>query len=200
MHQKSADGWPQPGPQPRPQPQPQPGEEPWLRGTHLEFEPVVRSLIYSIEMAREDVAKWCGSLGDAEIHAQPFHLPSVGSQLRHMAGSLNRLLTYAEGHSLSDEQRAAHSAERDPQGSAKAVFEEFAQGLDRGLRRLEVLAGQPLETTVKIGRRELPTTRAGLLIHVAEHMQRHVGQAITTAKVVLAQGGTGLGESSQEKA
>ena len=61
-------------------------EEPWLRGTHLEIEPVVRSLIYSIEMAREDIAKWCGSLDDAEIHAQPFHLPSVGFQLRHMAG------------------------------------------------------------------------------------------------------------------
>ena len=49
-------------------------EEPWLRGTHPEIEPVVRSLIYSIEMAREDIAKWCGSLDDAEIHAQPFAL------------------------------------------------------------------------------------------------------------------------------
>lgn len=161
-------------------------EEPWLRGTHLEIEPVVRSLIYSIEMAREDIAKWCGSLDDAEIHAQPFHLPSVGFQLRHMAGSLNRLLTYAEGHPLSDGQRAAYSAEGEPQGSREAVFEEFAQGLDRALRRLEALAGQPLEAIVKIGRRALPTTRAGLLIHVAEHMQRHVGQAITTTKVVLA--------------
>jgi hypothetical protein len=35
---------------------------------------------------------------------------------------------------------------------------------------------------------------------VAEHLQRHVGQVITTAKVVLAQGGTGSGESRQEKA
>jgi uncharacterized damage-inducible protein DinB len=161
-------------------------EEPWLRGTHLEIEPVVRSLIYSIEMAREDIAKWCGNLDDAEIHAQPFHLPSVGFQLRHMVGSLNRLLTYAEGHALSDGQRAAHSAEGEPQGSAEAVFEEFAQGLDHALRRLEALAGQPLEAIVKIGRRALPTTRAGLLIHVAEHMQRHVGQAITTTKVVIA--------------
>jgi uncharacterized damage-inducible protein DinB len=172
--------------------QPQSEEEPWLRGTHLESEPVVRSLIYSIEMAREDIAKWCGGLDDAEIHTQPFHLPSVSSHLRHMAGSLNRLLTYAEGRALSDEQRAAHAAERDLRGSAEAVFEEFVQGLDRGLLRAKALAGQPLEATVKIGRRELPTTRAGLLIHVAEHLQRHVGQAITTTKVVLAQRGADL--------
>jgi hypothetical protein len=30
----------------------------------------------------------------------------------------------------------------------------------------------------------------GLLSHIAEHTQRHVGQAITTAKLVGAQGGT----------
>jgi len=30
----------------------------------------------------------------------------------------------------------------------------------------------------------LPTTIAGLLIHCADHTQRHVGQMITTVKVV----------------
>jgi len=29
----------------------------------------------------------------------------------------------------------------------------------------------------------------GLLVHVAEHTQRHVGQAITTAKIVVAKRG-----------
>lgn len=38
-----------------------------------------------------------------------------------------------------------------------------------------------------MGKKRLPTTVAGLLVHVADHTQRHVGQAITTAKVVLAQ-------------
>jgi uncharacterized damage-inducible protein DinB len=32
----------------------------------------------------------------------------------------------------------------------------------------------------------MPTTVAGLLVHVADHAQRHVGQAITTAKIVRA--------------
>jgi hypothetical protein len=29
---------------------------------------------------------------------------------------------------------------------------------------------------------------AGLLVHIADHTQRHVGQAITTAKILLGQG------------
>jgi hypothetical protein len=32
----------------------------------------------------------------------------------------------------------------------------------------------------------LPTSVGGLLVHVADHTQRHVGQAITTAKIVRA--------------
>ena len=37
-----------------------------------------------------------------------------------------------------------------------------------------------------VGRQALPATVGGLLIHCAEHTQRHVGQAVTTAKVVMA--------------
>jgi hypothetical protein len=35
-----------------------------------------------------------------------------------------------------------------------------------------------------IGKKRLPSTVLGLLVHVAEHTQRHLGQAITTAKLV----------------
>ncbi len=33
-----------------------------------------------------------------------------------------------------------------------------------------------------VGRQRLPTTVIGLLTHIAEHTQRHVGQAIAAAK------------------
>jgi len=41
-----------------------------------------------------------------------------------------------------------------------------------------------LSTPREVGRKRLPTTVIGLLTHIAEHTQRHVGQAITTAKLV----------------
>ncbi len=34
-----------------------------------------------------------------------------------------------------------------------------------------------------VGRQRLPTTVGGLIVHCAEHTQRHVGQAITTARI-----------------
>ena len=34
-----------------------------------------------------------------------------------------------------------------------------------------------------MGRKRLPTTVIGLLTHTAEHTQRHVGQAISAAKL-----------------
>jgi hypothetical protein len=37
-----------------------------------------------------------------------------------------------------------------------------------------------------VGLKKLPTTVGGLLVHIADHAQRHVGQAITTAKIVNA--------------
>jgi uncharacterized damage-inducible protein DinB len=43
-----------------------------------------------------------------------------------------------------------------------------------------------------VGREQLPATVAGLLIHCAEHTQRHVGQMVTTAKVVAGQYGSPL--------
>ncbi|MEP6714465.1 MAG: DinB family protein, partial [Terriglobia bacterium] len=35
----------------------------------------------------------------------------------------------------------------------------------------------------RVGRQQLPTTVIGLLVHIAEHTQRHVGQAISAAKL-----------------
>jgi hypothetical protein len=52
------------------------------------------------------------------------------------------------------------------------------------MRAIEVSA---LEQSRAVGKRGLPTTVAGLLVHIADHTQRHVGQAITTAKILQAQ-------------
>jgi hypothetical protein len=38
-----------------------------------------------------------------------------------------------------------------------------------------------------VGRKQLPTTVIGLLTHIAEHTQRHIGQAITASKWIRAE-------------
>jgi len=73
--------------------------EPWLRGTLTDVPVVARAVLHALELAQEDLHKWCGSLNFEQLHAQPARLGSVAFQLRHITGSMDRLLTYAEGGS-----------------------------------------------------------------------------------------------------
>jgi hypothetical protein len=159
-----------------------------MRGTLREVEPVRRAVLHALELAGEDVGRWAAGLSEEQMFARPMGLPHVAFQLRHMVRSLDRLLTYADARPLDEAQLAALATEMDA-GTVVEVLEEFRVGLRRAMER--VLAVDP-ETFVEargVGRRRLPTTVAGLLIHCAEHTQRHVGQMVTTAKVVVALGG-----------
>ncbi len=157
--------------------------EPWLRGTLGEVEPVRRAVLHALELAVEDAERWCAGLADAEMFARPAGLPSVGFQMRHMVRSLDRLLTYAEGRMLDEAQLAALSSEM-VEGTAEEVWDEFRAGMERAMERVRAVDPATFAKARGVGRRGLPTTVAGLLIHCAEHTQRHAGQMVTTAKVV----------------
>jgi uncharacterized damage-inducible protein DinB len=159
--------------------------EPWLRGTLTEVDTVRRGVLHALELAREDVARWCGELTVGQLEARPFGLPSVGFQMRHMVRSLDRLLTYAEGQQLSEEQLASLKSEMEESGGRREdLFAEFERGIESAMRRVRAIAPAGYEEARGVGRKMLPTSVGGLLVHCADHTQRHVGQAVTTAKVV----------------
>lgn len=160
--------------------------EPWLRGTLTEVPAVARGVLHALELAQEDLHKWCGSLNKEQLHTRPAGVPSVAFQLRHIAGSIDRLLTYAEGRALSEAQLESLHAESQTAGSAKDLLEELDVALSRAAQRVRTLASQDLSTLRTVGKKQLPSTLGGLLVHLADHTQRHVGQAITTAKLVSA--------------
>jgi uncharacterized damage-inducible protein DinB len=159
--------------------------EPWLRGTLTEIGAVPRAVLHALELAGEDLKRWCGSLTDFELNAQPHGLPSVAFQIRHIARSIDRLLTYAEGKMLSAEQLEALRQEAQTAEPVRVVFDELSTALTRGAERVRTLAKFDLEQARSVGKKALPTTLGGVLVHVADHTQRHVGQAITTAKILL---------------
>jgi uncharacterized damage-inducible protein DinB len=164
--------------------------EPWLRGTHPEIPAVPRAVVHALELAAEDLQTWCGHLSDQEFHATPANLPSIAFQIRHIVRSVDRLLTYAEDAPLNSQQLAALATESETGASRNDLFDELRTSLHQSTERIcklgEVQAA--LEKPRTVGRKNLPTTVAGLLIHIADHTQRHVGQAITTAKLLRAQG------------
>src|SRR5215813_1313020 len=87
--------------------------EPWLRGTYSELPSVLRAVLHAFDLAREDAVRWADGLSEAQLHASPFGLSSIGFHMRHIARSLDRLLTYAEGDQLSSEQITAMKTELD---------------------------------------------------------------------------------------
>src|SRR5258708_18524752 len=87
--------------------------EPGLRGTLQKIPAVQRAVVHALELAREDLQRWCGSLSDEKVNARPGGLPPVAFHLRHIARSLDRLLTYAAGRDLNEQQLAALKSEMD---------------------------------------------------------------------------------------
>ena len=147
---------------------------------------VARGVLHALELAQEDLHRWCGSLSDEQLHSKPSGVPSLAFQLRHIAGSVDRLLTYAEGNSLTDVQLQALKAELEMTGSASELLAQIDAALARASQRVRALASQDLAVQRSVGKKQLPTTLGGLLVHIADHTQRHVGQAVTTAKLVSA--------------
>jgi uncharacterized damage-inducible protein DinB len=159
--------------------------EPWLRGTLTDVPAVPRAVLHALELAKEDLWKWCFSLSDKQLNERPGENAPVAFYLRHIAGSLDRLLTYAEGGSLNEVQLAELKAEMEqPAAKHDKIFAELEVALRRSANRVRELASADLESARVVGKKKLPTTLGGLLVHVADHTQRHVGQAITTARTV----------------
>jgi uncharacterized damage-inducible protein DinB len=160
--------------------------EPWLRGSLGEVPAVARAVLHALELASEDVRRWAGPLDDAQLKLRPAGLPSVAFQMRHIGRSVDRLLSYAEGGALTDEQLAALRAENDENVGRPELFAEFDEMVARSMMRVRALSREDLEKRRVVGKERLPSSLGGLLVHLAEHTQRHVGQLITTAKVVAA--------------
>lgn len=173
--------------------------EPWLRGTLTDIDPIRRQVLHALELTAEDAARWCDPLTDAQLLARPSGLPPIAFHLRHIARSLDRLLTYAEGNQLSPEQLNALKTElgtSDPESgdtsgldpdTAAAARVEFRTALETAAARIRAIPPKLFIEHRSIGRKQLPTTVASLLVHCANHTQRHTGQFVTTAKVVAAE-------------
>jgi uncharacterized damage-inducible protein DinB len=166
--------------------------EPWLRGTHADVPAVGRAVLHAFDLALDDLSKWSDGLTDAEVHTHPLGLPSVAFHLRHIARSTDRLLSYAEGNQLSAEQLAAlkgeqSASEQEKKETLAALLAEVESSFSTAAERVRVLATAEFDTFRGVGRKQLPTSIGGALIHVADHTQRHVGQVVTTAKVLKAQ-------------
>jgi hypothetical protein len=152
------------------------------------LQPVAHSLLQSLEEVRRHVA----DLTPAQIWTKPGDAAPVGFHVRHAAGSLDRLFTYARGESLSSGQLTDLRGESiaDTALDASGLIAVFEAMVGRALQQLRTTDETTLLETRGVGRAQLPSTVLGLLFHAADHTQRHMGQMVTTRAVVLGAGPT----------
>lgn len=160
--------------------------EPWMRGPMKGVSPFVAPVLYSFQQAREDLAEHTEGLTPGELWLRPFGFGPVGFHIRHAGGSVERLTAYLEGKQLAPEQLAAQQQEMAPGANREELLAELEAALARAERVILRVDASQLTATRTVGRKRLPTTVIGLLIHIAEHTQRHVGQAIAAAKLARA--------------
>ena len=161
--------------------------EAWLRGPFEGVVPMLMPAVHALVQASEDIGRIASGLTMEELWLKPGGAGSLGFHLRHIAGSTDRLLTYARGEQLTEAQRQALALEQqsgDPPADAAALLREAQAAIERALATMLAVPKESLFDPRSIGRAALPTNVFGILCHIAEHTQRHTGQTITTAKIV----------------
>jgi uncharacterized damage-inducible protein DinB len=158
--------------------------EPWLEGP-LEGVPLlVQPLFFSFAQVRNDLAQYTAQVSEKDVWRPLGSIPALGFQLRHLAGSAERLTTYLFGEQLSPKQLDHLKREHVPGATRAELLESVDETLRQIEERLRALDPGSLYEPRFVGRERKPTTVIGLLMHIAEHSQRHLGQAITTAKLL----------------
>jgi uncharacterized damage-inducible protein DinB len=162
----------------------------WLEGPIEGVPPHLMPVAHALLQAGDDLREALSTLTPEQVWLRPNGGASTGFHLRHLAGSMDRLVTYSQGRQLSDEQRASLAAEK-TEPSPPIPIATLLDLVDARIQQaLAVLRATPESALLEqrlVGRAQRPSTVLGLLVHAADHSQRHTGQAITTARIVRGQ-------------
>jgi uncharacterized damage-inducible protein DinB len=161
--------------------------EVWLRGPLPDMPALLQPVAHALLQAREEAEAVMAGFPEDLLWSRPGGVASVGFHLQHLTGVLDRLFTYARGESLSADQWKAREAEGvpNPEVHVSILLDEFRRQVDRALVELRSTDERTLTAPRTVGRSHLPTTVLGLLVHSAEHIQRHVGQLLVTVRVQI---------------
>jgi uncharacterized damage-inducible protein DinB len=158
--------------------------EVWLRGPVDGFHPLVMPAVHALLQVREDLHRLVASVPAAHVWERVGGAASIGFHLRHTGGALDRLLSYARGDVLTPQQLQQLRAEEEPGEPLDDIGRAVDRVIDAALEHLRTVRPDMLLEPRRVGRNALPSTVGGLIFHAAEHSTRHLGQAITTARIL----------------
>ena len=158
----------------------------WQRGPIAGVPAVLQPVAHILLQVRESVGEMVAGLTEEEWNRRPGGVASAAFHVRHMAGVIDRLFTYARGQALSAQQLAAIPLEGSPLAAVDVpgVLDTLSKRIDSSLAELKTIDVATLGDYRGVGRAQLPSTVIGCLVHSAEHAMRHVGQLSVTTRVV----------------
>ncbi|KXK53291.1 MAG: DinB family protein [Chlorobi bacterium] len=160
--------------------------EAWLRGPVPNIDPYLMPAAHILLQAEEEIERAVEGLTLEQVWSRPGGAASIGFHLRHIAGSMNSLMIYARGGQLSDEQRAAIALQGEPGMELSELLSELRAAIANAMDHYRATPREMFLEARGVGRAKLPSNVFGILVHAAEHTQRHTGQIVTTAKIVKA--------------
>ncbi|MEJ8757139.1 DinB family protein [Pontibacter sp. H259] len=162
--------------------------EVWLRGPVAGVPALLQPVAHALLQARDEVENFMQDFPEDLIWERPAGVASVGYHLQHLTGILQRLLTYARGEALTEDQLSFLYAEGKPtEATARDLVQQFHEEIDKALEQLKQTDEKTLTEVRRVGRAQVESTAIGLLFHAAEHSMRHVGQLLVTARVLRVQ-------------
>ena len=162
--------------------------EVWLRGPIEEMPQLLQPAAHALLQTSEELPYWLDEFPDEKLWKKPAGRASVGFHLKHLTGVLDRMLSYAQGRALTQEQFDYLKSEgiQDETSTTEELIANFQQKVVQALAYFKTLDESTIKSARTVGRKELPSTVIGLLFHAAEHSQRHLGQLIATVSFVKA--------------
>jgi uncharacterized damage-inducible protein DinB len=158
----------------------------WQRGPIEGVPGVLQPVAHILLQVRESVSELVEPLTPQEWNIRPSGVASVAFHVRHIAGVIDRLFSYARGEALSAEQFAAIKEESAELLAPEVpiVLAALSARVDAGLAELCTIDPSTVTEYRTVGRARLPSTVIGCLVHGAEHAMRHVGQLSVTSRIV----------------
>ena len=163
--------------------------EVWLRGPVEGIPALLQPVAHALLQAREEINALMEDFPGNLLWEKPAGVAAPGFHLQHISGVIDRLFTYARGTMLDEGQMNDLRREGDASaysGTTVHLVEQLNRQVDKALAQLAATDGSSLTAPLGVGRAQLPSTVLGLLMHAAEHTQRHTGQLLVTVRVLKA--------------
>ena len=161
--------------------------EVWQRGPVRDIPALLQPVAHALLQAEEELDELMFDFSDELLWNRPGNVASPAFHMQHLSGVLDRVFTYARNESLTAFQlKQLYDEDLSTQQNVTitSLLHRFKKQINIALLQLQNTPEESLKEYRGIGRKQLPSTVIGLLVHAAEHTMRHVGQLSVTVKIL----------------